>query len=243
MLKSIGPEIRASTGVFSEDTKGKIAFLFEDFNYVLNLAGKCEKEAFQEVAWRAREWSKSYATMGFKVTPYVHFFGIHLPMCVRLHGGLDRLSGELVELANDNVKRTHHRRTNQRDPHLTLQTQLRIELQERNRELKVAQEGETRKRRAGQQHPWQAHGMKELVSKKRRLEEVERQEATLAQCGPYDNLTVQQLKDEIKSRTGGSTRKTKRESLIAVLMNLDEPSDNDTDGLLGQFGGWVCECV
>ena len=84
--------------------------------------------------------------------------------------------------------------------------------------------------------------MKEHLSKKRQLEEAERQEATLAQRGPYDNLTVQQLKEEIKSRTGTGTRKTKRESLIAILMNLDEPSDYDTDGLLSQFSGLVCKC-
>ena len=34
-------------------------------------------------------------------------------------------------------------------------------------------------------------------SKKRRLEEAEHQQETLAQRGPYDNLTVQQLKDKI----------------------------------------------
>ena len=39
--------------------------------------------------------------------------------------------------------------------------------------------------------------MKEHVSKKRRLEEAEHQQKTLAQRGPYKNLTVQQLKDKI----------------------------------------------
>ena len=230
MLQSLGAEIRASRGVFSEEIKETLASLWEEFNAVLTLAGKCEKEAFEEIAWRAREWSKLYASIGFNVTPYVHFFGIHLAMCVRIHGGLDRLSGELVELANDSIKRTHHRRTNQRDPHLTLQTQLRVELQGRNRQLKQAQEGESQKRKARQQHPWQARGMKEHLSKKRQMEEAERQAETSAQRGPYVDLTVQQLKEQISARTGERTRKTKRDSLLAVLRNLDEPSDYDVDG-------------
>ena len=39
--------------------------------------------------------------------------------------------------------------------------------------------------------------MKEHVSRKRRLEEAQHQEETLAQRGPYDDITVQQLKDPI----------------------------------------------
>ena len=40
MLKSVGAEIRASSGVFGDDVKEKLASLFEDFNSILNLAGK-----------------------------------------------------------------------------------------------------------------------------------------------------------------------------------------------------------
>ena len=82
--------------------------------------------------------------------------------------------------------------------------------------------------------------MKEHVSKKRRLEEAKHQQETLAQRGPYDNLTVQQLKDEIHverskqgcinsplAQTGGICTRSK--VLVSGENMRDRPNDKSAD--------------
>ena len=137
MLRLIGPKIRSSSGVVADDDREPIATLFEGFVEILDLAGKCQRTAASEVATKTQAWIATYISLGWKITPYVHILHVHLPMSVMLHGGQDRFSGELVELKNDALKKTHLRRTNRRNPKLTLQTQLRLELQEMHMEVKV----------------------------------------------------------------------------------------------------------
>ena len=113
------------------------------------------------VAMRTRKWITIFVAMGMKVTPYAHLFHLYLPMSIELYGGIDRFSGELVEACNDDIKRTHLRRTNRKNPCLTLQTQLRIELQARKAEIRKLITPDTRKRKARLLHPWQAFGVRE----------------------------------------------------------------------------------
>ena len=124
--------------------------------------------------------------MGMKVTPYAHLFHLHLPMSVESNGGIDRFSGELVEACNDDVKRTHLRRTDRKNPCLTLQAQLWIELQARKSGIRKLATPDTRKRKAGQQHPWQAYGIHEFQKEQRRRVDAERHQASLAQLGKSD---------------------------------------------------------
>ena len=154
-------------------------------------------------------------------------------MSVKLHGSQDRFSGELLELNNDAIKRTHHRRTDRKNPQLTLQTQLRIELQARNAEVRSLFNGSPRCRKQRQQHPWQAHGVRNFQQNKRQEEECRREEATAAQRGPYDFLSVGELRSIIQEKTGKRTRKQSREGLLAILAHLDEEGssrDYDDEG-------------
>ena len=227
-LCKIGQEIRGSSGVFSDDDRAKFAFLFEELHSVLTFAGKCQRSDAAEVASRTRRWIAAFVAMGIKITPYAHLFHLHLPMSVQLYGGIDRFSGELVEACNDDIKRTHLRRTDRKNPCLTLQTQLRIELQERKAEIRKLSIPDTRKRKAGQQHPWQAYGIREFQQNQRQREDEERQQATAAQLGPLDALSVAELRDLIHSKTGKRTRKQNRENLVAILMNLSPDDENDS---------------
>ena len=222
MLSRIGEAIRTSTGVFSEEDRLAFAFLYEEFHATLEFAGKCSRDDAEEVARRAREWTEAYVKMGLQPTPYIHIFCVHLPMSVKLHGSQDRFSGELLELNNDAIKRTHHRRTDRKNPQLTLLTQLRIELQARNAEVRSLSEENQRCRKLRQQHPWQAHGIRDFQQRKRQQEECDREEASASQQGPYDCLSIGELRSIIHQKTGKRTRKQSREGLLAILTHLDE---------------------
>ena len=137
LINQIGPKIRESTGVLPENVKMQFAELYESFDAILTFAGKCAPEDADELARQTRAWTKLFLKLGLEMAPYVHDFHIHLPMSVKLFGGQDRLSGELVEKKNDCLKKTHLRKTNRKDPQMTLRTQLRIEHHERKRQLKV----------------------------------------------------------------------------------------------------------
>ena len=221
-LSKIANEIRQSSEVLSPEDREKFASLFDIFRATLNFAGKCRREDATEVAKKAREWMLLYVGMGYKPTPYMHDFHLHLAKSVELHGAQDRFSGEGVELANNSLKQTHHRRTDRRNPRLTLQTQLRIELQIRNAEIVRLAENERRKRKAGPLHPWQGIGVKQRQQEKRLREDKEREEVTQSQQSSYDLLSIEELKDMIHQRSGEKTRKRSRESLKAILINLDE---------------------
>ena len=218
----IGAEIRASNGLFNDSDKEKFAWLFEHLDSILKFAGKCARSDATEVANMAREWTLVYVGMGYEPTPYIHVFHMHLWKSVELYGPQDRFSGELVELANDSIKQTHHRRTDRKNPKLTLQTQLRIELQLRHAENERLEHMNKRKRKAGPLHPWQGEGVKSFLREKRAREEREREQVTMDQEGPYERLTLEELKEILFQRTGSKTRKKNREALIAILINIDQ---------------------
>ena len=221
-LSKIGGQIRASTGVFNDVDKERIAWLYEELDSILNFAGKCQRTDAEEVFNRANAWMSVYVSMNFKPTPYTHLFHLHLWKSVELYGPQDRFSGELVELANDSMKQTHHRRTDKRNPKLTLQTQLRIEMQVRNGELDQQARARLRKRKAGPLHPWQGEGVRNYLQEKRLREEREREAVTLQEKGCYDRMSIEQLKSLIHQRTGKKTRKKNKDALKAILINADQ---------------------
>ena len=230
LLIAVGPAIKTSSGVFPEAIRDKLASLFINFNATLQFAGKCERTDADQVAAQTNAFITDYVAMGFSITPYLHIYHLHLPKSIALHGGQDRFSGELLEAQNDAIKKTHLRRTDRKHPKLTLQTQLRIELQERKCELD-ALAAKSRKRTQRQQHPWQAVGVRERENRKRRHDEQEQQEATLAQQSPYDNLSVEELKQRIQAK-GKKTKKQKPEKLRDILWSLEQGAeDEDEDGL------------
>ena len=221
VLNSIGPLIRSSSNVFPEEIKEPLASLFDEFNNFLHFVANCGREDAELVAQKANKWVCSYISMGCRVTPYVHLFVTHLPFSVKLFGGMSRLSGELVEAANDSIKKTHLRKTDHRSPKLTLLTQLRIELQDAQARLEAHQNPTSRKRKPTAQHPWQGTGLKEREKRKRLEEEEERASATAAQQSPYANLSDAELKDLIYARGGEKTRKQKRVFLLDILKRMD----------------------
>ena len=64
--------------------------------------------------------------------------------------------------------------------------------------------------------------MKKHQQEKRLREDKEREEVTRSQQSPYDSLSIEELKDLIHRRSGEKTRKRNRDSLKAILVNLDE---------------------
>ena len=72
---------------------------------------------------------------------------------LRRFGPLNKLNGELLEGANDEVKKNHQRRSHCKDPKQTLQMEKRRELQVMNAEVdKLARA--PRKVKAGPKHQW-----------------------------------------------------------------------------------------
>ena len=154
--------------------------------------------------------------MGIKVTPYAHLFHLHLPIVVRRNRSFQRRA---CEACNYDIKRTHLRRTDRKNPCHTLQTQLRIEFQARKAEIRKLTTPDIRKRKAGPQHPWQSYGVGEFQQEQRQREEAERHQATLAQMGPLDALSNAELRDLIHPKTEKRTRRQNRENLIAMLIS------------------------
>ena len=111
LFAGIGPAIRNSSGVFPEEMKGRLAALYEDFHELLSIMGKCERKDAEEAARKACVWAQAFVGMGWKPTPYVHIITTHFPHTIKLFGGLDRFSGEWVEAANDQIKKTHMQKT------------------------------------------------------------------------------------------------------------------------------------
>ena len=123
----MGLALRNSTGIVAEEEKEKLASLFDGLNDVLNFAASCSSTDADEFARRSTAWAILYMDMGCTVTPYLHILKFHFPMTIALFGSLGLLNGELVEKANDEMKRSHLRKTDRKHPKQTLQIQLRIE--------------------------------------------------------------------------------------------------------------------
>ena len=207
--------LRASSGVLSEERANKFATLYEEFNAALTFAGKCGKEDGERVSEMTQAWTRKYLYMA----PYLHLFHAHLGKSVSLLGGQDRLSGELVELANDALKKTHLRKTNRLNPSLTLRNQLRIEHHEREEAERKAQAG---KRKKKSQHPSCGENTRRREKENRAQEEERRREATEALKSRYSHLSDQDLKNEIRRRTGKRTQKRGRDALLTIMCNLDD---------------------
>lgn len=168
---------------------------------------------------------QSFQLKGFypkDITPYLHWFHVHLPYSVKQFGGLDKLSGELLEAQNDQIKKTHLRRTHHKDPKMTLRMEKRRELQEMAFEVDALQHAKPRKRKLGNQHPYFAHGIREREMEKRTQNEVDCQTAMENQKGDYDDLSNEKLKGLIYERSGARPKIRNREKLLNQLWCLDE---------------------
>ena len=218
LFAGIGPAIRNSSGVFPEEMKGRLAALYEDFHELLSIMGKCERKEAAVAARKACVWAQAFVGMGWRPTPYIHIITTHFPHTIKLFGGLDRFSGEWVEAANDQIKKTHMQKTNRRSPKLTLQTQLRLEFQEAEAKVEAMQNPTARKRKLNDDR---AESAKQREKKKRMEEETERVAATRSAQSPYVDLSVRELREVIYLKTGERTRKQNPESLRAILHRID----------------------
>ena len=98
---------------------------------------------------------KGYKGFGKEdVTPYFHWFHVHLPYAVSLWGGIDKLNGQFLEKQNDHIKLTHQMRTHFKDEKMTLMFEKRRELQLMRAEIERQNSVKTRVRREGPKHPW-----------------------------------------------------------------------------------------
>ena len=162
LLQRLPQLIRSSSAVFAESHKEPLASLIQNLASLLSFAGKCNKSDAEEVAKSARLCTKQFLDLsnlglrGFSntnVTPYIHWLNIHVPYSISLFGGLDKLSGELLERQNDEVKKSHGRRTHCKDPKQTLKVEKRRERQLMDKQLEDKTR-KTRNRKEGPIHPW-----------------------------------------------------------------------------------------
>ena len=120
LLPQLPEKIRQTTNVFSESTKEPLAKLVEDFVEILAIAGKGKRSDAENLAVKTSSWLAAFLDLGkaglrgFSAkdcTPYIHWMHAHLPHSLSQFGGLDKLSGELLEAQNNEIKMTHLRRT------------------------------------------------------------------------------------------------------------------------------------
>ena len=120
LLPLLPTKIRASCNIFEDSVKEPLAALVEQFVEILAIAGKGDKEDAERLARKTTEWLNSFLNLGQQglkgfatrdITPYIHWMNAHLPYSLSRFGGLDKLSGELLEAQNDEIKKTHLRRT------------------------------------------------------------------------------------------------------------------------------------
>ena len=162
LLPKLGPLIRSSSGVFAPQHQEPLAALVEKFVVILNLAGTGAKEDAKKLAAESNEWVKMFLNLGHlglkgfstsDITPYMHWMHIHLPFSLGIFGPLNKLNGELLEGANDDIKKTHQRRSHCKDPKQTLQMEKRRELQVMKAEVDKLEKA-PRKVSTGPKHPW-----------------------------------------------------------------------------------------
>ena len=162
LLPQLPTLIRNSSDVFPEPTKEPLAEVIEMFVDCLAFAGKCNKEDAEDLAAKTNAFLTAFLNLeekglkGFgkgNITPYLHWLHCHVPFSVSLFGGLDKLSGELLEAQNDEIKKTHSRRTHCKDVRMTLQMEKRREAQQMAEELE-RKEKTPRLRKQGPLHPW-----------------------------------------------------------------------------------------
>ena len=134
----------------------------EKFVVILDLARYGEKEDAEKLAQEGNQWVRMFLDLGQQglkgfstsdITPYIHWMQIHLPFSLSLFGALNKLNGEMLEGANDDIKKTHQRRSHCKDPKQTLQMEKRRELQVMNAEVDRLQRA-PRKAHAGPKHQW-----------------------------------------------------------------------------------------
>ena len=119
LLPQLPQKIRESN-IFAPDKTEPLAKLVEDFVDILAIAGKGTRQDAERLATKTSSWLRDFLDLGKKglrgfsekdVTPYIHWVHAHLPYSLSRFGGLDKLSGELLEAQNNEIKQTHLRRT------------------------------------------------------------------------------------------------------------------------------------
>ena len=144
MLPTLGCLIRDSENIFESSHREPLAKLVEGFVAILNLANDGERSDAPKLAVMTNEWVKLFLSLGqlglkgfetSDITPYIHWMHVHVPYSLLLFGKLKRFNGELLEGKNDDVTKTHARRTNCKDIRLTLQFEKRRELQQMMEEV------------------------------------------------------------------------------------------------------------
>ena len=162
LLHCLPKLIRESDDVFPAHLKEPLARLMELFNKSLSLASTGQRSDAEALAAKTREWMQAFLQLGALgvkgfgekgITPYCHILHVHVPFAVHLHGSLSKLSGEMLEKQNHELRQTFLRRTIHRDPEQTMQMEKRRELQLMIAEVE-SQEKPKRTRREGPQHPW-----------------------------------------------------------------------------------------
>ena len=162
LLPKLPKLIQNSEDVFDEAHRELLATVMEELVECLDLASKCQREDAATLAAKTNKWLTSFLKLGdlglqhFQrkdVTPYCHWLSVHIPFAVSIYGGLSKLSGELVENQNDQIKRTFLRRTSHTDVSQTLQMEKRRELQTMLKQLDELLKP-PRAKKDGCLHPW-----------------------------------------------------------------------------------------
>ena len=170
LLPQLPELIWRSEDVFDGAHIEPLATVMRELAESLDFASKCLREDAARLAAITNKWLNSFLKLGEMglqhfgrkdVTPYCHWLSVHIPFAVSIYGGLSKLSGELVENQNDQIKRTFLRRTCHKKVDQTLQMELRRELQRMLKDLDELREP-SRAKKAGCLHPW--HQISKLMT-------------------------------------------------------------------------------
>ena len=231
-LLTLLPSHLESNDVLFPETKDVVVKLWKDFASLYQLINQTSDNPnfFLDVFNSAKEFVMLFCSLtsrtGYnaaRVTPYMHALVYHVPIFLREHSSFKQFTGQGVEKNNDDAKKIFFQKSNKWDAardilqHEYRQTVLKDNERSKRKYEKKDEEYwengivESRKKRVHSSKNVEVDGSQEPLEEPR--DKTDMQE--------YNNLTVKQLKDEIrlKGLKVKGISKMKKVELIEVLQS------------------------
>lgn len=233
LLKLLPAQLEGNDILFPE-SKTVVVKLWRDFAALYGLINSSIQETenlFQDVSTKTKEFVELFCSLGStrfgytkaRVTPYMHALVYHVPIFLRDYNSLKQFTGQGVEKNNDDAKRIFYQKSNKWDA-------ARDVMLHEHRQIAL-KHCERRKRSYDKQNNdyW---GSGIVESRKKRIHSKKGNTSQLQadQLVPepvtinYDNMTVNQLRDEIKRKrlVVKGLAKMKKVQLIILLKSSCE---------------------
>lgn len=213
--------------------KDAVVKLWRDFGFLYQLINQTlddNPNLYLDVFSRAREFVNLFCSLGSfrigynnsRVTPYMHALAYHVPVFLKNHSSFKQFTGQGVEKNNDDAKKVFFQKSNKWDAE-------RDVLLHESRQIALKHNEHNKRRYEKNEENYWVSGIVDQRKKRAKssrnhaFDEIQEQESPSSlqsETGPnYKEMTVQQLKDKIKSKglKVKGVAKMKKCQLIKVL--------------------------